>query len=59
MFEIDEVIRRPTDLQIGRANPSKANEELNWKSKFGLNDIIEKIIEDELFLLINRRLLIL
>ena len=48
MFEIDEVIRRPTDLQIVRANPSKANEELNWKAKFGLNDIIENMIEDEL-----------
>lgn len=46
--EIDEVLRRPTDLQIGRANPAKANKELNWKAKFGIKEIIENMIEDEL-----------
>lgn len=46
--EIDEILRRPTDLQIGRANPAKANSELKWKARFGLNDIIENMIEDEL-----------
>lgn len=46
--QIDEVLRRPTDLQIGRADPSKANRELNWKATAGLNDIIENMIEDEL-----------
>ena len=46
--EIDEVLRRPTDLQIGRANPAKANSELKWKARFGLSDIIENMIESEL-----------
>lgn len=45
---IDEVLRRPTDLQIGRANPSKANSELNWKARINFNQIIENMIEDEL-----------
>ncbi|WP_395804842.1 GDP-mannose 4,6-dehydratase, partial [Daejeonella sp.] len=45
---IDEVLRRPTDLQIGRADPSKANDELQWKAKLGLNEIIENMIEYEL-----------
>ena len=45
---IDEVLRRPTDLQIGRADPGKANRELNWKAKLGLNSIIENMIEYEL-----------
>lgn len=45
---IDEVLRRPTDLQIGRADPGKANRELNWKAKRGLNSIIENMIEHEL-----------
>lgn len=45
---IDEVLRRPTDLQIGRADPSKANNELQWKAKLGLNEIIENMIEHEL-----------
>lgn len=45
---IDEVLRRPTDLQIGRADPSKANSELNWKAKYKLHEIIENMIEHEL-----------
>lgn len=45
---IDEVLRRPTDLQIGRADPSRANKELNWKAKLGLSSIIENMIEHEL-----------
>jgi GDPmannose 4,6-dehydratase len=45
---IDEVLRRPTDLQIGRADPSKATNELQWKAKLGLNEIIENMIEHEL-----------
>ena len=45
---IDEVLRRPTDLQTGRADPSKANRELNWKARYDLNMIIERMIEDEL-----------
>jgi GDPmannose 4,6-dehydratase len=45
---IDEVLRRPTDLQIGRADPVSANVELKWKAKLGLNSIIENMIEHEL-----------
>lgn len=48
---IDEVLRRPTDLQIGRADPSKANRELNWKAKYDLNMIIDRMIEEELSLI--------
>lgn len=46
--EIDEVLIRPTDLQTGRANPEKANRELNWKATKDLEGIIESMIEDEL-----------
>lgn len=45
---IDEVLRRPTDLRIGRADPTKANTELNWQARLGLNQIIESMIEHEL-----------
>lgn len=45
---IDEVLRRPTDLKIGRADPAKANKELQWKAKFNLEQIIENMIEDQL-----------
>ena len=45
---IDEVLRRPTDLQVGRADPSKATNELQWEAKLGLNEIIENMIEHEL-----------
>lgn len=45
---IDEVLRRPTDLRVGRADPAKANAELNWQARLGLNQIIESMIEHEL-----------
>lgn len=36
---------RPTDLLISRADPSKAEVKLGWKSKFGLNEVIGGLVE--------------
>ncbi|MEO8173500.1 MAG: GDP-mannose 4,6-dehydratase [Sediminibacterium sp.] len=44
----DPALLRPTDLLIGRANPSKANKILNWKATYSLETVIEKMIEAEL-----------
>lgn len=44
----DPNLLRPTDLMVGAANPQKAKEILNWKSKFGLKEIIHEMIKDEL-----------
>ena len=44
----DESLFRPTDLRIGRSNPSKAFYKMGWKSKLTMEDIVKKMIEDEL-----------
>jgi GDPmannose 4,6-dehydratase len=45
---IEEDLFRPSDLKIGRANPSKAEKILGWKAKNKMKDVIEKMIEFEL-----------
>ena len=44
----DPSLLRPTDLLIGRANPSKAYTILNWKATYSLETIVEKMIVSEL-----------
>jgi GDPmannose 4,6-dehydratase len=34
---------RPTDIRIGSANPSKANEVLNWRAQVNVEGVIEKM----------------
>jgi GDPmannose 4,6-dehydratase len=45
---LDGNLLRPTDLKIGRANPSKAFSELGWKAKFMLEDTIIEMVNFEL-----------
>jgi GDPmannose 4,6-dehydratase len=44
----DDNLFRPSDLKIGRANPTKAETKLGWKAKSKMKDVIEKMIEFEL-----------
>jgi GDPmannose 4,6-dehydratase len=44
----DDNLFRPSDLKIGRANPTKAEIKLGWKAKSKMKDVIEKMIEFEL-----------
>lgn len=44
----DDNLFRPSDLKIGRANPTKAEIKLGWKAKSKMKDVIEKMIEIEL-----------
>ena len=46
--EIDMALFRPTDLAIGKANPSKALEKLGWKAEKRVEDIVALMIEEEL-----------
>lgn len=45
--EIKSCLTRPTDLMIGRANPTKAEEKLHWKAKFRMQDVVKMMIEAE------------
>jgi GDPmannose 4,6-dehydratase len=48
--ESDPSLLRPTDLLIGKANPSKAYNELGWKATYTLEEIINEMIKAELAL---------
>jgi GDPmannose 4,6-dehydratase len=37
---------RPTDLQFGQADPSKAARELGWSAKYRMRDVVAKMIEE-------------
>lgn len=45
---VDNSLLRPTDLKIGRANPTKAYNDLGWKANFMLEDIIGEMVNFEL-----------
>lgn len=44
----DESLFRPSDLKIGRGDPSKAERELGWKATSKMKDVVIKMIEFEL-----------
>jgi GDPmannose 4,6-dehydratase len=45
---INNDLFRPTDLKIGRSNPSKAYYKLGWKAKTPLEEIVRQMIASEL-----------
>lgn len=44
----DKSLFRPTDLRIGRSDPSKAYRKMGWKAKFTMEEVVISMIEDEL-----------
>ncbi len=45
---IDNNLMRPSDLAIGRANPSKSKYKLGWNAKIKMPDIVRLMIESEI-----------
>jgi len=45
---IDPGLLRPTDITVGRANPSRAWEDLKWQSRYRMPDVVRMMIEAEL-----------
>ena len=45
--EIDQQFFRPTDLMIGKADPSKVRRELGWKATHMMADVVHKMIAVE------------
>jgi GDPmannose 4,6-dehydratase len=43
----DPDLYRPTDLMVGRANPSKAYKQLGWKARHKMQDVVRMMIESE------------
>jgi GDPmannose 4,6-dehydratase len=44
---IDQSLLRPTDLTVGRANPTKAAEQLGWKAKYRMSEVARMLVEAE------------
>lgn len=44
---IDKSLFRPTDLNIGRANASKAAEQLGWQASYQMEDVARMMVEAE------------
>lgn len=45
--DIDKRFFRPTDLMIGKADPSKARQKLGWKATHSMADVVHKMIAVE------------
>lgn len=41
----DKSLLRPTDIAIGRTNPRKAREKLNWEARSKMHDVVRMMIE--------------
>ncbi|MFM6455535.1 MAG: GDP-mannose 4,6-dehydratase [Planktothrix sp.] len=46
--ESDSNLLRPTDIAVGRGNPSKAEQKLGWKAKYKMPDVVRMMIEAKL-----------
>lgn len=46
--EFDRKLLRPTDILASEANPSKAENVLGWKARFGMEEVASMMIEAEL-----------
>lgn len=45
--DIDPELFRPTDLKVGRADPSKAQRELGWRATTHLDDVVKRMLAVE------------
>ena len=45
--ETDPALTRPTDLGVGRANPAKAREKLNWQARHRMRDVVAMMMDAE------------
>lgn len=46
--EVDESLFRPTDIEMGLADPSMAAREIGWKAAYAMPDVVRMMMEAEL-----------
>lgn len=49
----DPNLLRPIDLQVGKANPTKAKKVLGWQAKYKMKDVVKMMVEAEQLSMIN------
>ena len=42
--EIDQDLYRPSELMVGRANPKKAEQTLEWKARYSMKDVVHMML---------------
>jgi len=45
--ELDDNLQRPTELNVGKANPQKAKQILGWEAKIKMKDLVNKMYYSE------------
>ena len=50
---IDESLFRPTDIQLGSGNPTKASQKLGWQARYQMRDTIRMMIQAKVQPLLN------
>ncbi|MBD2200791.1 GDP-mannose 4,6-dehydratase [Calothrix anomala FACHB-343] len=45
---IDNSLLRPTDLEVGRGNPAKAENQLGWQAKYKMKDVVQMMVKARL-----------
>jgi GDPmannose 4,6-dehydratase len=45
---VDEELLRPTDIVQNKVDPSKAAQQLGWKSSHTMHDVVRKMLEQEI-----------
>jgi GDPmannose 4,6-dehydratase len=41
----DQVFFRPTEIMIGRGNPTKAAEKLDWRAKYKMAEVVQMMLQ--------------
>jgi GDPmannose 4,6-dehydratase len=42
---IDASLYRPTEIAVGRGNPGKAKQKLEWEAKYKMPDVVRMMVE--------------
>ena len=45
---VDSTLFRPTDLAVGKGNPSKAKIQLGWEAKYKMQDVVKMMVDARL-----------
>jgi GDPmannose 4,6-dehydratase len=45
---VESNLMRPAEIEVGSANPKKAEEILGWRAKSNLSDLVKTMIRHEL-----------
>jgi GDPmannose 4,6-dehydratase len=43
----DSALLRPADITVGKANPNRAHQQLGWKARYKMNDVVQMMVDAE------------